>query len=183
VRTLAGYAGGRTATPTYHDLAGAAEAIQIVFDPQQLPWAELLQLFWDRHDPFAEERYLSSQYRAAVFVTDAEQRQQVEASRQRITQAAKRPRDVKTPIENVAFYRAEPYHQKYYLRRERELFAALALRFPSEQAFIDSTLATRINSYVGGHVAEAQRETELLQFQLPSTLNDRIRALSKTRRR
>src|SRR4029077_10582273 len=113
-----GYAGGQKVNPTYHDLGDHTESLQIDFDPRQITYEQLLDMFWKMHNPCSSS--WSRQYMAAVFYHDAGQK--AVALRTRDRQATPRGRNVVTPVVPLtAFYRAEDYHQKYNLRNRREL--------------------------------------------------------------
>src|SRR3954452_10762232 len=86
--TAGGYAGGYTPTPTYEETCsgktGHTEAVQVVFDPAQITYEEILRLFWEGHDPTQANRQgndIGTQYRSAVYTTTPEQATAVEASK------------------------------------------------------------------------------------------------------
>jgi peptide-methionine (S)-S-oxide reductase len=121
--TAVGYAGGATRQPTYHQVCTGttqhAEVVLVVFDPSLITYADLLRTFWENHDPTQGNRQgndVGSQYRSAIFVTDAAQQSEAEASRDaynsRLT-AAGFPA-ITTEIRGVPdFWYAEEYHQQY----------------------------------------------------------------------
>ena len=138
-------------------MKGYTETVQVVFNPQEISYRQLLDLFWDSHDPTYE--VFSRQYRNAVFYLNEEQRVQAEQSRERIKRDRNRP--VYTAIEKAGnFYPAEDYHQKYYLRRDDRLIAEFKRLYPDERRFAASTAAARINGYLGcnGRPEDLQRE-------------------------
>jgi peptide-methionine (S)-S-oxide reductase len=123
VTTAVGYQGGYTPNPTYEEtcsgLTGHAEAVLVVFDPEQLTYDELLRVFWESHDPTQGMRQgndVGSQYRSAIYATSSEQLEAAERSRDAY-QAELRAAgfgDITTEIvEAGPFYYAEPYHQQY----------------------------------------------------------------------
>lgn len=124
--TAVGYAGGYTPNPTYEEtctgLTGHTEAVRVVFDPTQVTLATLLQVFWEAHDPTQGMRQgndIGSQYRSAIFTTQASQQAIVEQSREAYQQALDSAgKGVITteiaPLE--AFYVAEEIHQQYLVR-------------------------------------------------------------------
>jgi len=123
VVTAVGYAGGITPNPTYEEvcsgLTGHTEVVLVVFDPDQVSYDQLLQVFWESHDPTQGMRQgndVGTQYRSAIYYYDEAQKVAAEASRDRY-QAALRDRgygQVTTEIrEAPAFYYAEDYHQQY----------------------------------------------------------------------
>ncbi|NUT36843.1 MAG: peptide-methionine (S)-S-oxide reductase MsrA [Hamadaea sp.] len=121
--TSVGYAGGFTPNPTYEEacsgLTGHTEAVQIVFDPAKISYAELLKVFWENHDPTQGMRQgndIGTQYRSAIYTTTAEQLAEAQASRdafQPVVKAAGYD-EITTEIAPLTrFYYAEDYHQQY----------------------------------------------------------------------
>lgn len=114
-----GYAGGHVDNPTYEQVCsgatGHAEVVQVEFDPQQISYAGLLDVFWDNHNPTTRNRQgpdIGRQYRSVIFVRDDAQRATAEASLATRQQQLAQP--IVTAIEPfTAFYRAEEYHQRY----------------------------------------------------------------------
>jgi peptide-methionine (S)-S-oxide reductase len=122
--TAAGYAGGFTPNPSYREVCsgqtGHNEVVLVVFDPKRLPFAELLRLFWEGHDPTQGMRQgndAGTQYRSGIYVSTPEQRRVALASReayQKALAAAGHPDPITTEIEDAPpFYYAEDYHQQY----------------------------------------------------------------------
>ena len=124
--TAVGYTGGSTPYPTYEEVCsgrtGHAEAVLVVFDPEQVSYEELLQVFWEAHDPTQGMRQgndVGTQYRSAVYYASEEQRVAAEASlaafQQKLTDAGYGT--ITTTVEPVGpFYYAEPYHQQYLVK-------------------------------------------------------------------
>ena len=121
--TKVGYAGGLVDNPTYEqvcsDTTGHAEVVEVTYDPEQVPYEQLLAIFWLEHDPTQLNRQgpdVGSQYRSVVFVHDDEQRAAAEASREAVQARFTRP--VVTQIEDAPpFWEAEDYHQQYLEKR------------------------------------------------------------------
>ena len=121
--TAVGYAGGHTPNPTYEEvcsgLTGHTEAVLVVFDPGVIAYGQLLKLFWESHDPTQGMRQgndMGSQYRSAIYCTDAAQLAQALDSRQRFQQQLDRAGlgPITTEIADApTFYYAEAYHQQY----------------------------------------------------------------------
>ena len=121
--TAVGYAGGFTPNPTYEETCsgrtGHAEAVLVVFDPEQVSYEELLRVFWEEHDPTQRNRQgndVGTQYRSAIYATTAAQRAAAEASRaayqERLTAAGHGA--IATEIADAGdFFYAEDYHQQY----------------------------------------------------------------------
>jgi peptide-methionine (S)-S-oxide reductase len=122
ISTTSGYAGGTTVNPTYMEVGsgrtGHAESVEIVYDPAKVTYAQLLDTFWHNIDPLVKNRQfcdVGDEYRTAIFVHDAEQRRLAEESKKRVEAQLKAP--VYTEIVAAgAFYRAEEYHQDYYVK-------------------------------------------------------------------
>ena len=143
-----GYAGGTKKNPTYHSLGDHSEAIQVDFDPSQISYEKLLEIFWAAHDPTA--RSWSRQYKAAVFFqNDAQQKLAIET---RDREAARRKTKILTEmVPFTGFFLAEGYHQKYYLRQNPALLKEFTAMYPQEGEFINSTAAARVNGYLAGY--------------------------------
>jgi len=120
--TTSGYTGGRTKSPSYEQVSegdtGHVEAVQIVYDPKQVSYEKLLDVFWHNVDPTTKDRQfcdVGSPYRAAIFVQDAEQRRLAESSRAALQASGRLGHPIVTEIlEAGPFYAAEEYHQDYY---------------------------------------------------------------------
>jgi peptide-methionine (S)-S-oxide reductase len=121
--TEVGYAGGHTDDPSYRDVCshttGHAEVVQVTYDPERIPYEQLLATFWAEHDPTQLNRQgpdIGDQYRSVIFVHDDEQRAVAETSRERVQ--ARIPKPVVTQIEPApTFWPAEDYHQQYLEKR------------------------------------------------------------------
>jgi len=145
IRTRAGYTGGKKENPTYRALGDHAESIEIDYDPAVISYGELLEIFWKSHDPGS--RPWSRQYMPAIFYHNEEQKKLAVESMKR--EEARTHRKIYTEIyPAVRFYRAEDYHQKYYLRQRPELIRELMTIYPSKEDFLNSTVAARLNGYL-----------------------------------
>ena len=121
--TEVGYAGGTVDDPTYAEVCrhgtGHAEVVQVTYDPDRVPYEQLLAVFWAEHDPTQLNRQgpdVGDQYRSVVFVHDEAQRAAATASRDRVQSRYARP--VVTQIEDAPrFWPAEDYHQRYLEKR------------------------------------------------------------------
>lgn len=119
---VSGYTGGHTENPTYEQTSdgttGHTEAVEVVFDPQQVSYEKLLQVFWRNIDPLVKNRQFcdqGSQYRAGVFYRGEEQKKLAIASRDALTASKRLPGPILTEITAAGrFYPAEDYHQDYY---------------------------------------------------------------------
>lgn len=117
--TRVGYAGGNLVNPTYHQVCtgrtGHAEVVEVSFDPAQVGYDELLEAFWNVHDPTQLNRQgpdVGEQYRSVIFFHDDQQRAAAEWSKEKAQGRYKTP--IVTQVEPASdFYEAEDYHQRY----------------------------------------------------------------------
>ncbi|MGH8165190.1 MAG: peptide-methionine (S)-S-oxide reductase MsrA, partial [Rhodanobacteraceae bacterium] len=122
-----GYAGGTTENPTYEDVCshstGHAEVVEVEFDPAEVTYEQLLDVFWSNHDPTTRDRQgpdVGSQYRSVVFYHSPEQKTAAQARRDDLDKSGKFRRPIVTQIEAApTFYRAEEYHQEYLRKHGR----------------------------------------------------------------
>lgn len=123
--TAVGYTGGHTQNPSYQevctDKTGHAEAVRVEYDAQRLSYEQLLQVFWECHDPTQRNRQgpdVGSQYRSAIFTHDDSQAAAAERSKQELAASGRHRRPIATEIVAAGeFYRAEEYHQQYLEKR------------------------------------------------------------------
>lgn len=126
VSASVGYMGGTLENPTYQDVCsgrtGHAEVVEVVYDPSEVSYEELLEVFWRGHDPTTLNRQgpdIGTQYRSVIFYHNEEQKTVAEASRKSL-QDSRRYGDkpIVTEITPAStFYRAEEYHQRYLEKR------------------------------------------------------------------
>jgi peptide-methionine (S)-S-oxide reductase len=123
--TAVGYMGGTLDKPTYEavctDRTGHAEVVQVEYDPSQVSYGQLLDVFWASHDPTTLNRQgpdTGTQYRSAVFFHTPEQQATALAAREKLQANGKFRRPIVTEITPAAtFSRAEEYHQRYLEKR------------------------------------------------------------------
>ena len=119
---ISGYAGGEKANPTYEEVSSGrtrhVEAAQVIFDPAQVSYSQLLEVFWTHVDPtdnggqFVDR---GGQYRTAIFYHNEEQKELAEQSRKTLANSGIFDQTIVTEITPLtAFYKAEEYHQDYY---------------------------------------------------------------------
>ena len=179
MRTSVGYAGGSTPAPTYYDLADHTESFQLEFDPTQTSYEQLLEVFWQSHNPTRPA--WSRQYMAAIFVHNEEQERLATESQAR--EASRRGAPVVTPVVRVARYHlAEDYHQKYALRQAAPLIQEFTAIYPALADLVASTAASRVNGYVAGYGNSADLEAELPGLGLSPRAADYLRSLAGRRR-
>ncbi len=130
--TCVGYAGGNVERPTYEDVCGGAtghaEVVRVEFDPDRIGYDELLDVFWEAHDPTQLNRQgpdVGTQYRSAIFYHDAGQEAAARASKAAQRASGGHRGEVVTEISPVgSFWRAEDYHQQYLAKRRGGGFLA-----------------------------------------------------------
>jgi peptide-methionine (S)-S-oxide reductase len=124
-QTAVGYSGGHTKKPTYKDVCsdktGHAEVVEVEFDPSEVSYDDLLNVFWQAHDPTQVNRQgpdYGTQYRSAIFFLSPEQETAAKASKEKLQKSGKFKRPIATEITPASeFYRAEEYHQQYLEKR------------------------------------------------------------------
>jgi peptide-methionine (S)-S-oxide reductase len=117
-----GYTGGQTAKPTYEevctDKTGHAESALVEYDTEIVTYDQLLDAFWEMHDPTTRNRQgpdFGSQYRSVIFYHTPEQKEKALASKEKLERSHKHSRPVATEIVPATkFYPAEEYHQRYH---------------------------------------------------------------------
>lgn len=122
VSVISGYTGGEEENPTYDEVSsketGHQEAVQITYDPEQISYEDLLQIFWRQIDPTDDEGQFVDKgepYLSAIFYHDEAQRQAAESSLMEMENSGRFDGEIVTSIEEFdAFYEAEAYHQDYY---------------------------------------------------------------------
>jgi len=125
VSTRVGYTGGKKKNPTYEDVCtdktGHAEAVEVEYDPSTVSYEELLNAFWNMHDPTMLNHQgpdTGKQYRSAIFYVDGKQKNAAVSSKEKLQRSGKYNKVIVTDITPAAeFYPAEDYHQKYYMKR------------------------------------------------------------------
>ena len=119
--TAVGYSGGRQENPTYESVCsgrtGHAETVEVEYDPSKASYEQLLDVFWENHDPTTLNRQgpdVGEQYRSAIFFHTPEQEASAVASKERLEKSGRYKRPIVTEIKPAStFYRAEEYHQRY----------------------------------------------------------------------
>jgi len=125
ISTAVGYAGGHRDNPTYEDVCtdrtGHAEVVQVEYDPSRVAYEDLLEVFWNCHDPTQLNRQgpdIGMQYRSVIFYHDDEQMAEAEEAKARMQSLGIYRRPIVTQIvPAAAFFRAEEYHQQYLAKK------------------------------------------------------------------
>jgi len=145
------------------------ETVQIEFDPSKTSYEKMLQLFWEGHDPTYKKS--KRQYMSGIWFHNSEQEQKIKKSKAEMQ--AKLGKEIVTVIEKASkFYLAEDYHQKYELQKCGDILDSL--NFSSTNEMINSTVAAKINGYLGGYGSVEQLQGEINTFGLNETMKARL---------
>lgn len=131
-----GYMGGNVANPTYEavcsELTGHAEVVRITFDPRRIRYEDLLDVFFDIHDPTTLNRQgpadIGTQYRSAIFYLTPRQRTAAEQTIAALTAQGAFPDPIVTEVTEAGpFYQAEPYHDEYFRRNPNQGYCRVVI--------------------------------------------------------
>ncbi|HUY35087.1 MAG TPA: peptide-methionine (S)-S-oxide reductase MsrA [Pirellulales bacterium] len=133
---VSGYSGGTVKNPTYEMVStgftGHAEVVQVSYDPEEISFDDLLEVFWKTHDPTTLNQQgpdFGAQYRSAVFYHSDEQKELAEKYKRNLEKAREFKRPIVTEITRFeAFYPAEDYHQNYFKDNSRQPYCAQIIR-------------------------------------------------------
>jgi peptide-methionine (S)-S-oxide reductase len=137
ISVTSGYSGGSVANPSYKEVCtgetGHAECVQIVYDTSKISFAELLEVFWQVHDPTTLNRQGAdegTQYRSVIFYHNDEQKQKAEKYKTELDKSGAFDNPIVTTLEPFSkFYKAENYHQEYYeLNKNSNPYCAVVIR-------------------------------------------------------
>ena len=123
--TTVGYIGGKVKNPSYElvctGLTGHAEAVEVVYNPNEVSFEKLLDVFFELHDPTTLNRQgpdIGTQYRSAAYFSNDDEKQIIESKINSLNESGKYSSKVVTEVETISdFYDAEEYHQDYYKKR------------------------------------------------------------------
>lgn len=126
ISATSGYTGGQTVNPTYKQVCtgqtGHAECLQIIYDPNKISFEQLLEVFWETHDPTTLNRQgadVGTQYRSGIFYHNEEQKQKAEEYKLKLDKSGAFDKPIVTEITPfTVFYPAEDYHQQYFENNE-----------------------------------------------------------------
>ncbi|MFW9930931.1 MAG: peptide-methionine (S)-S-oxide reductase MsrA [Candidatus Thorarchaeota archaeon] len=127
IDAISGYSGGISKDPTYKevctDKTGHAEVVQVTYDPSIVSYEDLLEIFWNIHNPTTLNRQgwdVGTQYRSVVFYHNEDQKKKAIELKEKLDKSGKYKKPIVTEIVPLKeFYRAEEYHQKYYEKHNR----------------------------------------------------------------
>ncbi len=136
LKVTSGYSGGTVANPSYEEVCtgntGHAESLQIIYDPSVITFDELLEVFWESHDPTSLNRQgndVGTQYRSVIFYHNDEQKQKAEHYKAELDKSKAYNKPIVTEITAFTkFYPAEDYHQNYYLNHGSQPYCSFVIR-------------------------------------------------------
>lgn len=136
IKVESGYSGGTVANPSYQAVCtgetGHAECLRIVYDPKKISYDELLEIFWQTHDPTTLNRQgndIGTQYRSVIFYHNNEQKQKAEKYKVELDKSGAFPNPIVTEIvPEQPFYKAEDYHQNYFNEHGSQPYCQLVIR-------------------------------------------------------
>jgi peptide-methionine (S)-S-oxide reductase len=136
IKSTSGYSGGHVANPTYKEVCtgntGHAEVIQVLYDPKKITYDELLEVFWQTHDPTTLNRQgadVGTQYRSVIFYHNNEQKEKAEKYKADLNKSGAFNNPIVTEISPYTqFYAAENYHQDYYEQNGSEPYCNIVIR-------------------------------------------------------
>lgn len=178
IRTRVGYAGGTAKDPTYRRMGDHSETVEIDFSPDIIRIEELLEVFWEHHNPVNINDYKGRQYRSLVLYRDEKQWDAIQrVIRQRKEQGKGEPQTEAAPYSG--FYLAEDRHQKYYLKRYPDAMEKLSALYRDEKELVNSTLAARLNGLAKGYTNLERIRNEIARW--PASLEERTRMIDLIR--
>ncbi|SFE89052.1 peptide-methionine (S)-S-oxide reductase [Paenibacillus catalpae] len=177
IRTRVGFAGGTSEAPTYRRMGDHTETVELQFDPALVTYEELLELFWNNHNPYNINGYKDRQYQSLLLYRDGSQEEAFRRIKSRI-EADKGSLDTElSPYQN--FYPAESNHQKYYLKRFPDAVLKLSTLYPTGEELENATLAARLNGVAKGFLNMERLQHELEQW--PISASERTELISLIR--
>jgi len=204
LHTRTGYAGGTTPAPVYRQLGDHSETVEIEFNPAVITLEQLLELFWNHHNPSVINGYKGRQYQSLLFYRNEQQHRKMKQMQQMkrrtattdefslqkarsytadsaeagnaetIDPAVLERRKLTEVQPYQAWYLAEARHQKYYLQRPHQLMERLYELYPDQTDLFHSTLAARLNGFSRGHITLAQIRQEIPDWLISKTMQQRI---------
>lgn len=160
-RVTPGYSGGQEADPSYEQVSsgetGHAEAVMVEFDPEVASYSDLLDVFFESHDPTQVNRQgndVGPQYRSAVFCSSAQQKELAEKKIEHLEQTGLFDKPIATKIENLRiFYPAEEEHRDFYIRNQNNPYCQLVISPKLEKLRVTRLGATE-KPFAGKYVNE-----------------------------
>lgn len=151
------------------------ESIEIDFHPEIISYDELLNVFWENHNPLSNSFYKDRQYMSLILYHNDDQKERGQKTKEKWGHSLKG--EIQTEMAPYStFYVAEDYHQKYYLKRYAKAVEQVKKIFRDHQDFVNSTIAARLNGFVAGHGSLGALKEEMEQWKLS---DEELETLSK----
>jgi peptide-methionine (S)-S-oxide reductase len=164
IRTRVGYAGGTTSHPDYRQMGDHSETLEVDFNPGIITFEEILDVFWNHHNPININDYKGRQYMSLILYRDVLQQEAIHhAIRKRKEQGKGEPETEIAPY--CGFYLAEDRHQKYYLKKYSDAIEKLNTVYLSHTDLVNGTLAARLNGLAKGYTSLERIRSEIRQWQ------------------
>ncbi|MGN7359732.1 peptide-methionine (S)-S-oxide reductase MsrA [Paenibacillus sp. SAF-054] len=178
LRTRTGYAGGTLVNPTYRRMGDHSESVELVYEPEILPYEQILRVFWDHHNPVNINGYKGRQYQSLLLYRSSEQKEAIDRVLEERRESGRgEPATEVHPL--TTFHPAEEKHQKYYLKRHPDAVAKLLTLYPSRADMDESMLAARLNGLAKGYANRSAVIEEVMEWPLPQAERERIMTLVK----
>ncbi|WP_425459278.1 peptide-methionine (S)-S-oxide reductase MsrA [Fontibacillus phaseoli] len=176
LRTRTGYAGGSTEKPDYRRMGDHSETVQVDYDPGQISYEQILEVFWGNHNPVNINGYKGRQYLSLLLFHNREQKLAIQKNiSQRIENGHNEPETEIAPY--TVFYTAEERHQKYYLKRFPDAIEKLRQLYPKPQELEGSTIAARLNGLAKGYTSMERIRRELERWPMGAAERTRLSEL------
>lgn len=174
VRTRVGYAGGTTSDPTYRQMGDQTETVEMDFDPDIISLEDILNVFWNHHNPVNINDYKGRQYMSLLLYHDEKQRDTMHQVMEVRKSGGKDKGETLTTIAPYdGLHSAEDKHQKYYLKRYPDAFDKLSRLYSSHDDLVNSTVAARLNGLAKGYTNLERITNEIGQWPM-NVINQRI---------
>jgi len=169
IRTRVGFAGGTTSYPTYRQMGDHTEIVEMDFDPDRISLEDILNVFWNHHNPVNINDYKGRQYMSLLLYHDELQRNTIhrmikEGKGETLTSIAPYSR----------LYLAEDKHQKYYLKRYPNALEKLSELYSSHDDLVNSTVVARLNGLAKGYTSLERIINEIGQWSTHSNHQQNI---------
>ncbi|NMO94344.1 peptide-methionine (S)-S-oxide reductase MsrA [Paenibacillus lemnae] len=179
--TRTGYAGGTLDNPTYRQMGDHSETVEVTFDPGLITYLELVEQFWNHHNPDSINDYKGRQYRSMLLYNGEAQREVIaKVLEERSRTGGGKPATEIVPY--TSFYPAEERHQKYYLKRFPDALEKLETLYASHEDMLSSTLAARLNGLAKGFTNREIILQEVRQWDIADDERDHIMSLIRSMR-
>lgn len=166
IRTRVGYAGGTTSDPTYRQMGDHTETVEMDFDPNTISLEDILNVFWNHHNPVNINDYKGRQYMSILLYHDEKQRERMDQVIEKRKKLGNKGETLTLIAPYEGLHLAENNHQKYYLKRYPDAFDKLSILYPNHNDLVNSTLAARMNGLAKGYTNLEHIRNEIKQWSM-----------------